>query len=84
MFFTLKYRPKNRHFLGRIFAKKNAPTGKKIRPNGEISPNLVTLEFRNLHNLKLYKMNLASKNSYEPMRWDRALTFLNVLFFVKC
>jgi hypothetical protein len=29
--------------LGDIFQKKNAPNAKKYRPNGEISPNLVTL-----------------------------------------
>jgi hypothetical protein len=29
--------------FGRYFSEKNAPNAKKFRPNGEISPNLVTL-----------------------------------------
>jgi hypothetical protein len=29
--------------LGNIFSEQNAPNAKKFRPNGEISPNLVTL-----------------------------------------
>jgi hypothetical protein len=31
--------------LGDIFQKLNAPESRKIRPKGEISPNLVTLDF---------------------------------------
>jgi hypothetical protein len=32
--------------MGDIFQKKNAPNAKKYRPNGEISPNPVTLQFQ--------------------------------------
>jgi hypothetical protein len=38
--FLKKNAPKS---FGRYFSEKNAPNAKKYRPNGEISPNLVTL-----------------------------------------
>jgi hypothetical protein len=41
-FFEKKLRPNH---LSDIFQKKNAPNDKKYRPNGEISPNLVTPAF---------------------------------------
>ena len=41
-----KISPKNSPFSWATFCQKNAPTGKKIRPNGEILPNLVTLQLK--------------------------------------
>jgi hypothetical protein len=38
---TIQIAPKS---FGRYFSEKNAPNAKKIRPNGEILPNLVTLD----------------------------------------
>jgi hypothetical protein len=37
--FLKKIAPKS---FGRYFSEQNAPNAKKYRPNGEISPNLVT------------------------------------------
>jgi hypothetical protein len=41
-FFSAKISPKS---LGDFFLEKSLPNAKKIHPNGEILPNLVTLTF---------------------------------------
>jgi hypothetical protein len=50
--------------LWAIFSRKNSPYALKFRPNGEISPNLVTLVERSLYHwhFPLADVNCCSKN----------------------
>jgi hypothetical protein len=52
--------------FGRYFSEKNAPNAKKYRPNGEISPHLVTLRACNpfLPILTKHKPALANKDIF--------------------